>query len=342
MSVDVPKLLEALGINGRDHGEEMWSACPDPQHQETRPSWSIKNLPYQRINGTHYCFGCQLTGGPVHLVMVVVGLSYLSAKNWITAKNLWLKGTLALAVKLEVTNKFATHGLRIPGGLVSGDLMQWASPVRKYALVRGLTAEQVDRWEICYAIDGAMAGRIVFPVKDTHARWMSWHARTFCDQDKRYKNASKADGFDQGAIFGMRHWPTIEERASACLTLTEGALDSLACERAGVQYIAAIGGSDPHTRQRLKLSGWGEILVATDGDDAGDKMFFDLRQTIGSRVNVSRVAIPRGTDAAELPERELKQLLCQGHIKSSQKTVTKNRVRNRVLSRGKVFSRVIT
>lgn len=308
MSADIPRLLDALGIQARRHRDELWAPCPHPDHTETRPSWSIVNLPYERSNGTHHCFGCHFEGGPVDLVRAVVGMSWSGAKQWITDRGLWLQGSLPLAVEFAVVNRYSS-GLRIPKGLISGPLDSWVAPVKRYAVSRGLIPSQVERWEICYAVDGDMGGRILFPIKDETTKWLSWHARTYCNQDKRYKNASSADGFDPGAVFGMRWWPPVDQRSGLELVVTEGALDSLACERAGARYIAAVGGSEPHARQLLKLGTWGKILVATDGDKAGDAMFYYLRHALGSRCDVKRVAIPEGSDAAELPVDQLRVLL---------------------------------
>jgi 5S rRNA maturation endonuclease (ribonuclease M5) len=303
MIVDVPRLLEALGIKAREHGGELWAACPHPQHSETRPSWSIKDDPHDPANGTHYCFGCQFTGTPVDLVAAVIGIPPGAAYRWIKDRGFVLQGVLPLEVALSVRTR--TTALRIPRGLIAKPFERWATPVRVYAQRRGLTPEQVKRWELCYAIDGDMAGRIVFPCQDVDGTWLSWHARTYCAQDKRYKNASAADGFDAGAVFGLRWWPDSEVRSESTLVLTEGALDALACEREGAAYIAAIGGSEPHARQLLKLASWGRILVATDGDKAGDNLYLTLRQAIGAKVDCRRVDIPRTTetekwDAAKL------------------------------------------
>jgi len=309
-SADVPRLLDALGIRYRTHGHELWAPCPHPDHKETRPSWSISHNPQSPGNGSHHCFGCAFNGGPVDLVMAVRGLSMGGSRAWITDNGLWLKGSLPLAVSFEIT-KLLSNRLRIPSKLLSGPLNAWVTPVRKYALQRGLTDAQCLRWDICYAIDGAMGGRIVFPVKDENEEWLGWHARTFCKQDKRYKNASEADGYDPGAIFGMRHWPPYDARAGLSLVLTEGALDALACERAGARFLAAIGGSEPHARQLLKLQQWDRILVATDGDHAGDRMFETLRGLLGRKVDIRRVEIPRDCDAAELTRDQLRELLWQ-------------------------------
>lgn len=331
MIADVPRLLEALKIKTRDHSGELWAACPHPQHKETRPSWSIKDDPHDPANGTHYCFGCQFTGGAVDLVAAVIGITPGAAYRWIKDNGLIVQGSLPLAVAFEVRNRYATSTLQIPSRLIGGALDRWATPVRRYATARGLTAEQIERWEICYAVDGDMAGRIVFPCKDTDGQWLSWHARTYCAQDKRYKNASHADGFDAGAVFGLRWWPKPEERADEVLTLTEGALDALACEREWSPFICALGGSDPHQRQLLKLASWGRILVATDGDKAGDKLFLTLKNAIGGKVDLRRVAIPRSTettkwDAAKLANKRpglLRTLLLDANADAKRKPVRK-------------------
>lgn len=246
-------------------------------------------------------------------MMALIGLSAGGSRQWITDRGLWLKGSIPLAVSLEVT-KLLTNKLRIPKGLISGPLGSWVTPVRRYALGRGLTHAQCQRWDICYAIDGAMGGRIVFPLKDENEEWLGWHARTYCDQDKRYKNAAEEDGFDPGAVWGMRYWPPQEARDGLSLVLTEGALDALACERAGARFLAAVGGSEPHARQLLKLQQWKRILIATDGDKAGDHVFESVKYALGRRCDVRRVDIPRDYDAAELESEnreELRKLICR-------------------------------
>ena len=98
----------------------------------------------------------------------------------------------------------------------------------------------------------------------------------------------------------MEFWPSIAVRKKSTLVLTEGTINSLACERAGAEYIGALGGSDPHPRQLLRLGGWGTIICATDGDAAGDKLAEYLRLNL-SMSEVIRAPIPRGEDCDNLP-----------------------------------------
>ena len=307
--VDIPRLCEALGIKTRTHGNELWAPCPHPDHKETRPSWSIAVNPTGPGNGLHYCFGCQFSGGALDLVMAALGgVSYSHARQWITDRGLWLEGAVPLHVELEVRRPDRTN-LRIPKGLLGGPLDTWVTPVRRYIVSRGVTAEQVMRWRMMYATDGTMAGRVVFPLRDERGTWKSFHARTYSNQDKRYKNAGNIDGFDPGAVFGQEHWPKREERFKNSLVLTEGTLDALACERAGAEFICAIGGSAPHPRQLLKLSPWFRIVCATDGDHAGDALADTIKKQLARSCHVDRAPIPLGKDAAQLSCEELKEVL---------------------------------
>ena len=308
-TVDVPRFLSALGITVRQHGSSMWAPCPHPEHRETRPSWSMTNNPGLDSNGWHHCFGCGFEGTPLDLVMALFGTSFASARQWITDHGLWLKGAVPLEVELEIRSANKRRTLTLPRGLMGGPLESWVTPVRRYTLSRGITPTQVMRWSILYAIDGNMAGRIVFPLRDEQGTWLSYHARSFSGHEKRYKNASNADGYDPGAVFGQEHWPPIADRKAQTLVLTEGAIDSLACERAGADFICAVGGSELHRRQLLKLAHWGRIVCATDGDMAGDKLATAVRSQLGRLLDVRRARIDKGEDAASMPLHTLTEVL---------------------------------
>lgn len=309
-TIDIPRLLDALNIQYRTHGTELWAPCPHPQHHETRPSWSIQSDPQSQSHGVHYCFGCQFTGGAIVLVQELIGgVSWGHAKQWVTDRGLWLKGAVPLDTAMEVRQP-KSRKLRIPAALLGGPLETWVTPARRYAVKRGLTPEQVLRWRIMYAIDGDMAGRIVFPIRTLAGEWQSFHARTYADHEKRYKNASDEDGYDPGAIFGGEHWaPHRDVKKASTLVVTEGALNALACERAGANYVAAIGGSEAHPRQLLKLSEWGRILAVTDGDDAGEKLAEALRGQLARSTKVERAPMAKKMDAAEMAPAALRELL---------------------------------
>lgn len=311
MIVDVRRLLDELGIQYREDQSELWARCPSPAHDEVEASWSINARQGDDACGLHYCFGCGFGGTPVDLVAEVMGTQRSSARHWIRERGLIVGEVAALDLELVVRRK-AASGLRVPTTL-GGPLTSWPTPVRRYAIRRGITSEQVDRWDLGYAVDGRLGGRLIFPVADELGRLRSFHARDFTGASlKRYMNATRHDGHDPGAIFGMRHWPLgLDCRKRRTVVLTEGALDALACERAGATFIAAIGGSEPHARQLIKLSTWGRVIVATDGDRAGDKVADIIAPALGRVCQVTRARMTPGRDACDLTRDELAAILDQ-------------------------------
>lgn len=82
MTTDIAQLLERLGIEGRERGDEIDAPCPMHKQrvgkEDSDPSWSINVT-----TGLHHCFSCGY-GGPVQrLVSDVLGISPTEADKWI-------------------------------------------------------------------------------------------------------------------------------------------------------------------------------------------------------------------------------------------------------------------
>ena len=186
-------------------------------------------------------------------------------------------------------------------------------------LNRGITFGQVTRWNLGYAVDGRLANRIVFPCIDFDGNMASYSARAIDGTQPRYLTPDPRENPDPTVVFGQNHWTD-----HTCVVVTEGAINALACERAGARNVAALSGSPiapldvskgrPATVPMSilvvvqKLSTFGNILLAVDPDKAGDKVF-DAIRSLGRWKTVARVAIPDGQDAATLPRDDLKQRL---------------------------------
>jgi DNA primase len=306
--VDVRRMLDALGIAFTEQHSELWARCPSPKHEEVEASWSINAKTGDDACGLHHCFGCGWGGTPVDLVAEVIGTQASSARQWLRDQGLVIGETVPLDVELVVRRR-AASGLRVPTTM-GGPLPAWATPARRYAEARGITPEQVTRWDLGYAVDGRLAGRVIFPVADELGRLRSFHARSFVGDRTRYMNATRRDGHDPGAVFGQRHWPpSLDFRKRHAVALTEGALDALACERAGSPFIGAIGGSEPTPSQIVKLSTWGGVIVATDNDKAGNKVAELIALGLGRHCQVARATMPPGADACDLTCADLAAIL---------------------------------
>ena len=303
--IDVPRMLAALGIEARARGSDWWAKCPYPDHVEKDASWHIENSPGSPTHGLHHCFGCAQGGGPIELVAAVIGCTYSGAQLWMTEKQLYSADVArGLDVGMRV-KPVATAGFRLPVEFVRRPLADWPTPVRRYVAARGITPGQVERWGIGYVVDGRLAGRVVFPICDEHGVEQGYSARTFVGDERRYLTPHTREQPDPGAIFGAEYWAG--RRAE--VVVTEGAIDALACERAGAGCVAALGGSRLSREQLLVLGSFERLLVATDPDLAGERVAAELRDALGRWRQVRRVRLPAGTDAAKLPVEALRAAL---------------------------------
>jgi len=312
VQINVPELLSSLGIGFKRQGRELWASCPYPGHDRDKtPSWSIVDGGDR--NGYNHCFGCGASGGALDLILEVVGLSdYKAAANWAAERGLDIDGAEQLDVALVIRSPRSNRKAELlePRGMISGSLAAWPTPARRYAIDRGLSAEQVQRWDLRCAVDGDLAGRLWIPTRDAAGKLLDWTARSWCGEDLRYKSAP--GGGLPGSIFGEQHWPELAARATQEIVICEGAFDALACERAGARNVAGLSGVSRYDRWTcMKIAGWGSIVIAVDPDDAGDRVA-ELLEMLGRDPrarSVQRAELPRGVDCDALWRQDREALM---------------------------------
>lgn len=293
--VEVPRLLDALGIAYTRRGSQLTARCPF--HEDKDPSWAIRDAPGDGKNGKHRCMSCGEHGGVVKLASTVLGIDFENAARWI-AQGGFVDGSIAGGLSLDVSDPLAApkQTLKMPPGVHILPLDRWTPMPRRYALSRGLIAEQVDRWRIGYAVDGWLGGRIVIPVRDEDGVLVSYEARSFLGAPRKYKRPSRAEGGPSWAIFGTEFW-----RDASTVIVTEGALNALACERAGARAVAAICGSTLDPNHVLEITTrFDDVVIATDPDKAGERATLDLVGSFGRWKNVRIAQLPSGKDCVDV------------------------------------------
>lgn len=296
--VDIARMLLTLGIEFRERGEELWAACPHPKHSEKTASWSIDP------QGGHHCFGCHWQGGSLELVIQVVGLSgYAAADTYLEERGLYLDGQVPLAVQLRLQRPDQASDMGFPPDARIKPLADWITPARRYAKQRGLTVGQVVRWGLGYATGGYYANRILLPTRDRSGTLLNITGRAWSPtKTPKYLNSKESHGWDPSAIFGEQHWPQYCTRST--LVLCEGELNALACERRGVPYIGALGGSQLEKEQVLKIGQFQRIVLATDMDKAGSEVAKSLRATLARWRRCETIVFPDRRDPNDLERQE--------------------------------------
>ncbi len=295
------KVIEALGlIVARRRGRRAWMHCPfhDPEGTRTTSAFFVRTSGERA--GNYHCFSCKVSGSLTALTAHVRGLTIEDARAFVADAG---KGWRAPTAKVRFVSRPANlvrRGFYFPTEVVIAPLEEWDTLPRRYAVERGITNGDVAVHGIGYAVEGPLAGRIVFPVRSA-GRIVSYTARTFVDEEPRYKTPREDEHPDLDAIFGMDQWPRLDLREE--IVITEGAIDALAVNRVVHCHAGSLGGSDVRPGHIIELATWKTVIVLTDHDPAGDKAAKILRSSLGRHVRTERVLLPAGKDAAVLAMR---------------------------------------
>jgi DNA primase len=297
--LDVEKLLAALGIKATLRGNKWKALCPNPDHADTSPSWSICDAPGTPNHAGHHCWSCKFGGGPWELVMAVRGVDQDEAFDFVGAIVAGVvrvpEGLPQVVVKLPAARAEyeLPNGVRIP----SLEGIPWPAPFEKYLSSRNVTAEQIARWHIGFATRGKLAWRVVIPVH-TRGRLVAHVARAiFADRQRYDMPRNGAPGASPTmALFGE---PLLDP-ALPLLTIAEGAFSMLALERAGAPNPVALLGSDWSVEKATILSAapWQHVLIATDPDMAGDRVARAISASF-RMAKISRVRLDQSPDESE-------------------------------------------
>lgn len=297
-------LLERLGIRFQAKGNQLWANCPNPDHRERTPSWRMIVEPGNPKNNSHRCYGCGFGGWPVHLVETVLKCSREDARAWLRD----IEADPPIPFELGVEHKTLPRKFVLPPGVVFAPFDQWPKVPREYLeRDRKVPAWQVVRWGLAYTAPewdketNPLSGRIVFPVRDNTGKLLYYTGRTYLDSKRRYKEPSKAEGANLGAVFGEQHW----RAGRGLVVVTEGALDALAVERACRCQVGGLFGSQLMQGHLTRLSTFHRVLIASDPDNAGNKVVRELEGYLRRTAKVERVEIPEGEDCASLDTKVL-------------------------------------
>ncbi len=154
--------------------------------------------------------------------------------------------------------------------------------------------------------------RIMFPAADARGRVLGFGARAMREnQPPKYLNTSDGELYHKGStLFGIDRARATAARAGRAI-LVEGYTDVLALHQAGMRNAVGIMGTALTEEQVSELERIvGVLVLCLDADRAGQEaMLRASRLASGRKLQLRVVALPQGSDPAELVEREGAQAL---------------------------------
>jgi len=275
-----------------------------PLHKEKTPSFSVD--PDQ---GLYYCFGCGQGGDAIKLHMLLSGDDFPAAIEALARRygiplptrpqgsRRERDKSAELDKALEEAEKFFLAQLR-----------RYEKPQR-YLEERQIPAELIERFGVGYAppewreLIGALGAevgvreleraglvarserrpdepydrfrdRLMFPIRNAAGRLVGFGGRTLSDDKAKYINTSETPRFRKGQLLYGLDLAKRSLRESRRAVLVEGFFDVLGATAAGIEEaVASMGTALTREQTRLLARFSDEVVVAYDGDKAGEAAF---------------------------------------------------------------------
>lgn len=280
-------------------GANLFGLCPF--HNEKTPSFSVSTE-----KQIYHCFGCGKGGGVINFIMEMESLSYPDAVRFL-AKRAGLAvpedkpdpGSHMRERLLELNREAARffHAcLKGPSGQPARDYIDrrqlspamvtrfglgfapdsWESLVSEM-LRRGFTKTELLSAGLARASkkgDGGIydtfRNRLMFPVIDVRGSVIGFSGRILDDGEPKYMNSPETLVFNKSRnLFALN---LAKKSKKGYIILSEGNIDVVALHQAGLDCaVASLGTSLTPEQARLISNYVKEVVIAYDGDDAGQK-----------------------------------------------------------------------
>jgi DNA primase len=311
----------------RKAGREYQGLCP--LHKEKSPSFSV--APAQ---GLFHCFGCGAGGDAIKLHMLATGDDFPAAIE--TLANRYGIPLPARTVRAGGPPERDLEGALGAAARFFAEQLRKSSLARDYLAGRRVPPELVESFGLGYAPDGwqgltdALAPRIpladleaaglvgrsessgraydrfrhrlMFPIHNQSGRLVGFGGRTLGDDKAKYINTAETDRFHKGHLLYGLYQARQEIRESRTAVLVEGYFDvvaTVASGRAGA--VAGMGTALTQEQARLLARYADEVVVAYDGDSAGETAFERaLPVLLAEGLGVRRARFGEGHDPDSL------------------------------------------
>ena len=314
----------------RKAGRRWQGLCP--LHKEKTPSFSV-----DPVAGLFYCFGCGAGGDAIKLHMLATGddfpaaIETLAGRYGIPLPSRETRAGGRTERDLEGALQAASEFFR--------DQLRKSAFAREYLEKRQIPPELIERFGLGYAPDGwrnlipalqarsspipladleaaglaarsekggepydRFRNRLMFPIHNASGRLVGFGGRTLGDDKAKYVNTNETDRFHKGLLLYGLHLAKKEMRESGRAVLCEGYFDVIGSVACGLEGSVAGMGTALTPEQAKQLSRYAEeVVVAYDGDDAGENAYRrTLPLLLSEGMGVRRARFPDRHDPDSL------------------------------------------
>lgn len=295
---DIADVVSGYVRLNKKSGANLFGLCPF--HSEKTPSFSVS--PDKQI---YHCFGCGKGGGVFNFIMEIENLTFPEAVEFL-AKRVGLQVPEENRDDPESRRREQLFKLNKDAGkfFYQQFLSPAGAPAQEYALRRELTPATVKKFGLGYAPDSwdsltnamkalgyseglllqaglvrkgrnggvydTFRNRLMFPVFDVRGNVIGFSGRILGDGEPKYMNSPETPVFNKSKhLFGLN---LAKKTKLGYIILCEGNVDVVALHQAGFDNaVASLGTSLTPEQARLISRYVSEVVIAYDGDTAGQK-----------------------------------------------------------------------
>jgi DNA primase len=281
----------------RKAGRRYQGLCP--LHKEKTPSFSV-----DPVQGLFYCFGCGVGGDAIKLHMLATGDDFPAAIEALAQR--YAIPLPSRAVRAGGAPERDLEGALGAAARFFADQLRRSAAAQSYLAGRRVSPELVERFGLGYAPEGwqgltnalsprvALADleaaglvgrsegrpydrfrhRLMFPIHNQSGRLVGFGGRTLGDDKAKYINTVETERFHKGHLLYGLFQARQEIREERRAVLVEGYFDVIATVASGRSgTVAGMGTALTHEQARLLARYADEVVVAYDGDPAGEAAF---------------------------------------------------------------------
>lgn len=246
MSLDLLRVLEQAGVQRLYDGrQEISGLCPNPQHNDTKPSWSINKTTY-----LHHCFSCGYSGTLQGLLTELTGAAPPDLERTLKSEGFLQKmqearrdpaATLEPALPLLTEWSLAHLLAAVPDKLLA---------------LRKLLRHAIDFFQVRYDKE---AREWVMPIRSPAGALWGAQYRRVGSVMTRPTGIQKAQ-----TLFGLSAIDRYDEAV-----LVESPLDAVRLYGCGIPAVASLGAWVSDEQVQLLSRNFGTVYMALDNDKAG-------------------------------------------------------------------------
>ncbi len=326
-SIDIVEIAGDL-TRLQKKGKRYQGLCPF--HKEKTPSFSVD--PDQ---GLFYCFGCGEGGDAIKLFQQSSGDDFPAAIEALARRyGIALPAASAAGPSLE-RRKDHTAVLEAAAGFFRQCLLR-SDFARQYLEDRQIPKSLGESFGLGYApqgwhelqkdlgqrfplellIETGLVGRsersgdpydrfrhrLMFPIHSPAGRLVGFGGRTLGDDRAKYVNTPETEAFSKGKLLYGFHLAKRNLRDGGKALLVEGYFDVIGAAASGIPWsVAGMGTALTPEQAKLLARYTDEVIVAYDGDSAGEKAFQRaLPILLAAGLGVRRARFPEGHDPDSL------------------------------------------